>query len=178
MYSGDNYSINTFTLGEAVDRAVPAAYLKQVGGAVLPDELAASRLSPRNATGGTDLYSQNFAWGRNLVSLPGRAGMDLSLGIAYNSLVWTKSGEDLYYDVDRGNAGPGFRLGFPVIEPVYYDGAKAKFAYMMIAPSGAGWSSGKRPSATSTRRRIPHTLSLRPLMLPIRMIRLTRSPSR
>jgi len=137
VYSGDNYSINTFTLGEAVDRAVPAAYLKQVGGAVLPDELAASRLSPRNATGGTDLYSQNFAWGRNLVSLPGRAGMDLSLGIAYNSLVWTKSGEDLYYDVDRGNAGPGFRLGFPVIEPVYYDGAKAKFAYMMIAPSGA-----------------------------------------
>jgi len=137
VYSGDNYSIHTYTLGESIDRAAPAAYLKQVGGAVLADELAASRLSPRNATGGTDLYSQNFSWGRNLVSLPGRAGLDLSLGISYNSLVWTKSGDEFYFDADGGNAGPGFRLGFPAIEPIYFDGAKSKFAYMMVAPSGA-----------------------------------------
>jgi YD repeat-containing protein len=137
VQSGSNYSIQTYTLGEANDRAVPAAYLKQVGGSVLTDEVAAARLSPRNATGATNLYSQNFSWGRSLFSLPGRAGHDLSLGIGYNSLVWTRVGEELHFDADRGNAGPGFRLGFPVIEPVYYDGAKAKFAYMMVTPSGA-----------------------------------------
>ncbi|MBK8810886.1 MAG: hypothetical protein IPN69_09175 [Acidobacteria bacterium] len=38
-------------------------------------------------TGGTDLYSRNFAWGTSLVGLAGRAGLDAGFGISYNSLV-------------------------------------------------------------------------------------------
>ena len=65
-------SYTTHALGVPGDRAVPSAYLKQVGGEVTGDALAAARLQPRNATGGSDLYSQNFAWGTSLINLPGR----------------------------------------------------------------------------------------------------------
>lgn len=136
VYSSD-YSINTLELGVQGNTAVPSAYLQQVSGSVPTNELAAARLTPRNATGGTDLYSQNFSWGRSLVSLPGRAGLDLSLGIGYNSLVWTKASSEIYFDPDTSNVSPGFRLGFPTIEPIYYDTTKSKFAYMMVTTSGS-----------------------------------------
>jgi YD repeat-containing protein len=124
------------SLGVPGDTAVPSAYLKQVGGQVSGDALAAARLSPKNATGGTDLYSQNFSWGTSLVSLPGRAGLDAGLGIGYNSLVWTKVGSAMVFDADYSNASPGFRLGFPEIEPIYYDDDKDLWAYIMVTPSG------------------------------------------
>jgi YD repeat-containing protein len=115
---------------------VPSSYLKQVGGEVQPDDLAMARLAPLNATGGTNLYSQNFSWSTGLVSLPGRSGLDLNLGISYNSLIWTKVGSAIVFDPDMTNAGAGFRLGLPVIEPVYYDDSKSTYSYMMVAPSG------------------------------------------
>ena len=120
------------------DFAVESAFLKQSGASVGSDDLAARpRLSPKNATGGTDLYSQNFSWSSGLVSLPGRAGLDLNLGISYNSLVWTKVGDAMVFDPDISNISPGFRFGFPTIEPVYYDGTKQKYAYMMVTSSGS-----------------------------------------
>ena len=94
------------SLGVPGDTAVPSAYLKQVGGFVTGDALNAARLSPKNATGGTDLYSQNFSWGTSLVSLPGRAGLDAGLGISYNSLVWAKVGSVMVFDPDYANASP------------------------------------------------------------------------
>ena len=51
-----------------------------------------------------------------LVGLPGRAGLDLGLSLSYNSLVWTQSGPYAYFDEENGLPGPGFRLGFPVIQ--------------------------------------------------------------
>jgi YD repeat-containing protein len=124
------------TLGVAGDTAVPSSYIKQIGGTVSPSQLASERLSPKNATGGTDLYSRNFAWGTSLAGLPGRAGMNAGFGIGYNSLVWTKSGSEIYFDTDAGNVSPGFRIGFPTIEPAYYDSVKGAFAYLMVTPSG------------------------------------------
>ena len=134
--SDSSYSIQT--LGVPGDTAIPSAYLKQVGGEVTGDALAAARLQPRNAVGGTNLYSQNFSWGTSLVSLPGRAGLDAGFGISYNSLVWTKVGSAMVFDADHSNASPGFRFGFPTIEPTYYDTDQSKnvWAYMMITPSG------------------------------------------
>ena len=92
--------------------------------AVDPDLLGEARLSPKNATGRTNLYSQNFSWGTSLVSLPGRSGLDMGIGISYNSLVWTKVGNTMVFNPDAGTMFPGFRFGFPVIEPVFTNVAK------------------------------------------------------
>ncbi len=124
------------SLGQAGDTAIPSAYLKQVGGTVSAYELAQSRLSPKNATGGTDLYSRNFSWGTSLVSLPGRAGLNAGFGISYNSLVWTRSGGEIHFDADVSDVGPGFRMGFPTVEPAYFDTKTGNFAYLMVTPSG------------------------------------------
>jgi YD repeat-containing protein len=124
------------TLGMPGDIATPSAYLKQIAAQVSGYDLAKARLSPRNATGKTDLYSQNFSWGTGLVNLPGRAGMDMGFGMSYNSLVWTKQGATMVFDADTSNISPGFRFGFPTIEPSYYDTQSGAYAYLMVTPSG------------------------------------------
>jgi hypothetical protein len=40
-----------------------------------------------------NLDSQNYNFTAPVLSLPGRAGMNLSLALSYNSRVWTKSGD-------------------------------------------------------------------------------------
>ncbi len=125
------------TLGISTDKLVEAAYLKQNGSVAFDNTFARTRLAPRNATGGTNLYSQNFGWGTGLVGLPGRAGMDAGFGIGYNSLVWIKHNNTMVFDPDYSDAGPGFRMGFPTIEPIYYDGTTQKYTYLMVSPSGA-----------------------------------------
>ncbi len=130
-----NAGYDAWNLGVSDDAAVPAAYLKQVGGEVYSYDFAKTRLSPKNATGGTNLYSRNFSWGTGLVGLPGRAGLDAGFGVSYNSLIWTKQDSAMVFDADKSQAGPGFRFGYPTIEPVYYNGST--FNYLMITPSGA-----------------------------------------
>jgi len=125
------------TLGIPGDLAVSSAYIKQVGAPIGGSLLAGPRLDPENATGGTNLYSRNFAWGTSLAVLPGRSGLNASLNIGYNSLVWLKSGSTMVFDPDASNAGPGFRIGLPTIEPAYYDSAKSVWAYLMVTASGA-----------------------------------------
>jgi hypothetical protein len=124
-------------LGISGEVPVPSAYIKQIGGQVLPYDLAKARLMPRNSTGGTDLYSQNFGWSTGLVSLLGRAGLNAGFGISYNSLVWTKQANTMVFDADSANVSPGFRFGFSTIEPAYYDSQTGRFAYLMVSPSGA-----------------------------------------
>ncbi len=136
----DHTNATTFeyhSLGSAGDVSANSAYIKQVGGSVSSDALSLARLAPRNATGSTDLYSQNFAWGRNLVSLPGRSGLDLNIGLSYNSLVWTKEGSMVHFDTNYDNVTPGFNLGFATIEQAFYDSATGKWNYLMVTPSGA-----------------------------------------
>lgn len=129
------------TLGVPGDRAVPSAFIKQIGGEVAPYDLAKARLSPKNATGGTDLYSQNFSWGTSLVGLAGRAGLNAGFGMSYNSLVWTKEGSNVHFDTNYDNISPGFRFGFPTIEAPYYLNPAGEgdpfFSYIMVSPSGA-----------------------------------------
>ena len=132
--SNDSYYIDT--LGTTGDIPVESAYVKQIGGQVFGYDLAKARLSPKNATGGTNLYARNFSWGTSLVGLAGRAGLDAGLGVSYNSLVWTKQGSSMFFDADSSNISPGFRFGFPSIEPSYYDEETKQFAYLMVTPSG------------------------------------------
>lgn len=97
------------------------------------------RTRPENETGqpAVDLGSRNFNWRTPLVSLAGRAGLDLGIGIYYNSLVWTKRGRTMQFNADRGFPGPGFRLGFPVLQAKYDHGViNGVQAYILITPSG------------------------------------------
>ena len=96
------------------------------------------RTLPPNETGqpGVDLGSQNLNWSLPLVSLPGRAGMDVNLMLSYNSLVWTKDGSFIKYNADMGNPAPGFRLGLPILQPRFLNSAINVYAYLMITSSG------------------------------------------
>ena len=101
---------------------------------------ATARLDPMNRTGGggEDPLSRNFNWSMPLVGLSGRAGLDLGLSLAYNSLAtWTKNGSYISFDDDRGSPSPGFRLGFPVIQAVFYNTQASKYSFLMITPSGS-----------------------------------------
>ncbi len=105
----------------------------------LSSAFSAARLDPSNRTGQheVDLLSQNFNWSKPLVSLKGRAGLDLNLALVYNSLVWTKAGQQIAFDADRGQPSPGFRLGFPTIQPRYRDKQTGKYTYLLITPEGS-----------------------------------------
>lgn len=53
----------------------------------------------------------NFQMSAPVLSLPGR-GIDLSLALNYNSRLWSKTGNRMSYDSDRGFPAPGWSLGF------------------------------------------------------------------
>ncbi len=133
--NSSNQTYNNKTLGIPGDVAVESAYLKQIGSTVSSYDLAKERLSPKNATGGTSLYSRNFGWGTGLAGLAGR-GLNAGFGMSYNSLIWTKQGNTMVFDADNSNITPGFRFGFPVIEPNYLDSQTNEFNFLMVSPSG------------------------------------------
>ncbi len=91
-----------------------------------------------NETGqpGVNLGSRNFNWSSPVVSLPGRAGLDLNLTLYYNSLVWTKDGSYIKYNADLGSPAPGFRLGLPVLQQRFYNSQTGIYAYLMVTPAG------------------------------------------
>lgn len=72
------------------------------------------------ATAQVDLFNQagNQVQARDaefsipILSLPGRAGLNLGLTISYSSLVWTRSGPYLYFNPDNESLSPGFSIGF------------------------------------------------------------------
>jgi RHS repeat-associated protein len=55
--------------------------------------------------------SGNFQIAAPVLGLPGR-GIDISLGLAYNSRLWNKAGSQISFDNDRGWPAPGWSLGF------------------------------------------------------------------
>lgn len=69
----------------------------------------------------TENGNKNFGFALPVVNLPGR-GLDASVSLFYNSLVWHKSTNPsngstwMTYDVDSGYPAQGFRLGYGQIE--------------------------------------------------------------
>lgn len=53
----------------------------------------------------------NFQFSAPVVSLPGR-GIDVNLALNYNSRVWSKAGNLMSFDAERGFPAPGWNLGF------------------------------------------------------------------
>jgi RHS repeat-associated protein len=66
---------------------------------------------PPGATVDGGAGSGNFQFAAPVVSMPGR-GVNISLGLAYNSRLWNKANSQINYDNDRGWPAPGFNLGF------------------------------------------------------------------
>ena len=90
----------------------------------------------RTGTGGEDLLSGNINFGIPILSLPGRASLNLGLTLSYNSRVWSKANSTVAYDTDRGFPAPGFRLGFPVVQRRFYNSGTGTASYLLITPSG------------------------------------------
>ncbi len=70
---------------------------------------------PRNERGspaGKPKENSNFNIVAPVLSIPGRAGLDLELNLNYNSRVWTKMGSNISYDIDKDLPTPGWSLGF------------------------------------------------------------------
>jgi len=97
--------------------------------------LITARVDPRNQPG-RGMLSRDAAWSVPLLSLPGRNGLDLGLGLSYSSMVWTRSGPYLHFDEDNGFPSPGFRLGFPSVQRRVFDAQRAKNAYLLVTASG------------------------------------------
>ena len=112
------------------------------GGTYYPSSdpnFSTARRRPINETGqiGVDLGSRNFNWSLPLLNLKGRAGLDLSLTLSYNSLVWTKDGSYMKFNADLGSPAPGFRLGLPTLQQKFLNSQTGMYAYLMVLPSGA-----------------------------------------
>ena len=98
-------------------------------------ESAIAKLDPFNQTG-NQLLARDCEWNVGLLNLPGRAGLDLGLGLSYSSLVWTRALSYMYFDEDNGSPSPGFRLGFPVIQGTFFDPQAGVDARLLITSSG------------------------------------------
>lgn len=53
----------------------------------------------------------NFQINAPIIGLPGR-GLDVNLALVYNSRLWSKSGNLMSFDSDKGEPAPGWSLGF------------------------------------------------------------------
>jgi RHS repeat-associated protein len=86
-----------------------------------PGKKKAGAMTAASAVPATESGNKNFNFGLPVVGLPGR-GIDLSLSLIYNSLLWNKSTSPstgqtwMTYDVDSGYPAQGFRLGYGQIE--------------------------------------------------------------
>jgi hypothetical protein len=110
-----------------------------IGFGWMDEYTATDRLDQRTRTGapGEDLFSRNFNWNLPILGLQGRSGLDLGLALSLNSLVWTKVGTNMIFDADHGFPGPGFRLGFPVIQKKYFNPQIGVSSYLVLTPSGS-----------------------------------------
>lgn len=97
--------------------------------------LISARVNPKNQPG-YGMLARDGAWSVPLLSLPGRAGLDLGLGLSYSSLVWTRNGPYIHFDEDNGFPSPGFRLGFPTVQRKVFDAQTARNSFLLITASG------------------------------------------
>ncbi|HQR33723.1 MAG TPA: RHS repeat-associated core domain-containing protein [Blastocatellia bacterium] len=93
---------------------------------------------------GYNLDSQNYSFSLPVLSLAGRAGLNVSLGLSYNSKVWTKDTTTgtMIFNGDRGFPAPGWQLGFGAIlikhssVGPYYNSVTGKNSIIFISPDG------------------------------------------
>jgi RHS repeat-associated protein len=96
----------------------------------LDDPINKRGVAPNTTTG-----NNNFQVVAPVLSLPGR-GLNLSLNLTYNSLVWNKSASDILFDIDHDFPAPGWQLGLGKMVAMGSAGA------MIIEPDGTRHSFG------------------------------------
>ncbi|MCI0660595.1 MAG: hypothetical protein L0220_05925, partial [Acidobacteria bacterium] len=74
--------------------------------------------------------SGNFQFAAPVLSLAGR-GLDLNLGLSYNSRVWHKANSEITFNIDQDWPAPGWSLGFAKIV-----GMGTQNGYMIVEPDG------------------------------------------
>jgi len=79
----------------------------------------AAYVSPAACPAKVNLFSQDVTYSVPLLFLTGRAGLNLSLTLSYNSKVWIKSGTTMFFDGEQSWPAPGWRLGFGRIDGVF-----------------------------------------------------------
>jgi YD repeat-containing protein len=94
--------------------------------------LSTARVDPFNQSG-NQVQARDCEFGIPLLSLPGRAGLDLGLRVSYSSLVWTQSGPYVYFNPDNEGMSPGFTIGFPSIQGRVFDAQTGRNIYLLIA---------------------------------------------
>ncbi len=97
--------------------------------------LISARVDPKNQPG-HGMLTRDATWSMPLLSLPGRAGLDLGLALSYSSMVWTRNGPYIHFDEDNGFPSPGFRLGFPTVQRKVFDAQTRKKSFLMITGTG------------------------------------------
>src|SRR5215813_1370813 len=88
---------------------------------LLQTSLLAERVDSINRSG-NQVMARDAEWGLTLMSLPGREGLDLSLGLSYSpAATWTHSGPYIYFDEDNSSIAPGFRFVFLTIQDKFFN---------------------------------------------------------
>lgn len=90
------------------------------------------------------LDSRQFSFTAPVLSLAGRAGLGVSLGLSYSSKVWVKdtATNTMVFNADRGFPAPGWRLGFGAIQihtnttGHYFNSTTGKYSIIFLEPSG------------------------------------------
>ncbi len=84
--------------------------------------------NPGQGVGGqsVNLGSQNINFRARVLSLAGRAGSRVDLALSYNSKVWNldPARGRIFFNADKGNPAPGWRIGFGIIQ-----GVRTTYAY-------------------------------------------------
>ncbi len=91
-----------------------------------------------------NLDSGNFSFTAPVLALAGRAGLNLSLALTYNSKIWTPGTGVNVFNADKGYPAPGWRIGFGAIQGVnnsgsigpYTNSTTGKQSFIYIAPDG------------------------------------------
>jgi hypothetical protein len=97
-----------------------------------------------------NLDNKSYNFSAPLLSLPGRAGHGLALGVSYNSRTWTKAPTSsdpkksgtMFFNGDQGFPAPGWLIGFGMVlvdsqaDPAYANGVTGKASIIYIAPDG------------------------------------------
>ncbi|HEY8188612.1 MAG TPA: DUF4214 domain-containing protein, partial [Pyrinomonadaceae bacterium] len=108
------------------------------GGASSAVSSLASARDDANNQSGNQIMARDAEWSVPLLSLPGRAGLDLGLTLSYSSAAtWTRAGPYLYFDEDNGWLSPGFHLGFATIQERFFDAQVGANVYVLIMAAGS-----------------------------------------
>ncbi|HKN84294.1 MAG TPA: hypothetical protein VJW17_12690, partial [Pyrinomonadaceae bacterium] len=134
---------NGYAQGLGLGQSILAAHIQELrdrvkqtwDGSSLDDSLVPTRIDLLNQSG-NQIEARDCEWGIPLISLPGRAGLDLGIGISYSSMVWTRTGSYMSLNDDHGDPSPGFKIGFPTIQGRYTDNQVGVSVYLLITSAG------------------------------------------